>query len=192
MKYIFSVFLIVFVIMFCFAGQIEDSTGKRIADKLIEHGINPYIVILMIAVLPIVELRGSIPVGIALLKLNWIYVIIFSLIGNMLPIFFILFIFGFFEKFLRRFKIFDKFFDWLFKRTVAKSKKIEKYEELGLMFFVAVPLPVTGAWTGSLVAYLMKFSYKKSLLFIFLGVIIACIIVSVLTYLLLMGYNLLI
>ncbi|HQB61681.1 MAG TPA: small multi-drug export protein, partial [Spirochaetota bacterium] len=103
-------------------------------------------------------------------------------IGNMIPIFFVLFLFKYVEKFLRRFKVFDVFFDKLFARTIAKSKSVEEFQELGLAFFVAIPLPVTGAWTGSLIAYLLKLSYLKSIFFIFLGVVCAGAIVSVITY----------
>lgn len=178
MKYILSLILIIFVVTFIFAEDVDNSIGKKLADKLIDIGINPYLAILIIAVIPIVELRGSIPVGILLFKLNWFYVVLLSVIGTMLPIFFILFLLEIVEKFLRHFKIFDIFFNWLFKRTRAKSELIEKYEELGLMLFVGIPAPLTGAWTGSLASYIMKLSYLKSLLYIFLGVLIAAVIVT--------------
>lgn len=177
MKFIISILIILFVVTFSFSENIENSTGKRIADKLINLGINPYLAIFIIAMLPIVELRLSIPVGF-LLELNWVYVVIISIIGNMIPIFFILFLFEAVEKFLRKIKFFDDLLNWIFKRTMAKSKAIEKYEELGLMIFVGIPLPLTGAWTGSLIAYIMKLSYFKSLLYIFLGVLIAAAIVT--------------
>ncbi len=177
MRYIISIIIIIFVVTLAFSEDIENSIGKRIADKLINIGINPYIAIFIIAMLPIVELRLSIPVGF-LLELNWVYIVIISIIGNMVPIFFILFLFEAVEKILRKIKIFDNLLNWIFKRTMAKSKAIEKYEELGLMIFVGIPLPLTGAWTGSLIAYIMKLSYFKSLLYIFLGVLIAAAIVT--------------
>ena len=164
------------------ADVTDDSLGFRLASKMIEHHINPYIAIFLIAVIPIVELRGAIPIGILFFHLKWHWVILASIVGNMMPIFFVLFIFRFVEKFLRRFKTFDKLFDWFFAKTLAKSESVEKYQELGLTFFVGIPLPVTGAWTGSLIAYLMHLSYTKSILYIFLGVISAAIIVSVITY----------
>jgi uncharacterized membrane protein len=173
----------ILVVTFVFAENIDNSIGNKLAEKLINFGLNPYLVILLIATLPIVELRGSIPVGILLFKLNWFLVVILSIIGTMLPIFFILFLLGVVEKFLRRFKIFDVFFNWLFKRTKAKSELIEKYEELGLMLFVAIPAPFTGAWTGSLASYIMKLSYLKSLLYVFFGVLIAAGIVTTFTLL---------
>lgn len=163
--------------------------GARFAEDLRSMGINPYLIILMIAALPIVELRGAIPVGILFLELEWIPVILMAIVGNMLPIFFILFVFKYMEKVVRLIPIFDKFLDWFFARTMAKSSIVEKYEEFGLMLFVAVPLPVTGAWTGSAISYLMKLSYRKSILFIFLGVLVAAAIVSIITFLSLSGAN---
>lgn len=176
-----SIFMI-FSVILSSVDVSGDSIGLRIANKFKSFGINPYVVIILISMLPIVELRGAIPIGILVFKLNWFFVILFSIIGNMIPIFFVLFIFKYVEKFLRRFQLFDNFFDKLFKRTIAKSKSVEEFQELGLAFFVAVPLPVTGAWTGSLIAYLLKLSYPKSIFFIFLGVVCAGAIVSVITY----------
>ncbi len=164
------------------ADTTSDALGIRLASSMIEHHINPYIAIMLIALIPIVELRGAIPIGILFFHLQWHWVILASIVGNMLPIFFVLFIFRFVEKFLRRFKPFDKLFDWFFAKTLAKSESVEKYQELGLTFFVGIPLPVTGAWTGSLIAYLMHLSYAKSILYIFLGVLSAAVIVSVITY----------
>ncbi|HPY87283.1 MAG TPA: small multi-drug export protein [Spirochaetota bacterium] len=180
---------ILLTVVFCLLSVIMssadvsgDGLGLRIANKFKDAGIDPYIVILLISTLPIVELRGAIPIGIIAFQLNWFLVILLSIIGNMIPIFFVLFLFKYVEKFLRRFKVFDVFFDKLFARTIAKSKSVEEFQELGLAFFVAIPLPVTGAWTGSLIAYLLKLSYLKSIFFIFLGVVCAGAIVSVITY----------
>lgn len=191
-KLIFTIIFLFISVAFLFANDATtdfQSKGAKIANWFINIGINPYLVVFLIAMLPIVELRGAIPVGILFLKLQWVYVILFSIIGNILPIFLILFLFGAFEKLARHIPILNKFLDWLFKRTMSKSHKIETYQELGLMFFVSIPLPVTGAWTGSLLAYIMKLKYAKSILFIFLGVLIAAIIVSVLTLLTSMGFN---
>lgn len=184
MRKIFSLLLVFFIAANVYCSVNNIGLGDRLSNQLINIGINPYIVILIIAMLPIIELRGAIPTGILFLQLNPIFVVLISIIGNMLPIFFILFLFKFFEKILRKIKIFDRFFDWLFKRTLAKSKDIEQYQELGLMIFVAIPLPMTGAWTGALIAYLLKLSYIKSLIYIFLGVLIASTVVSIFTLIL--------
>ena len=181
-KFTISIIIIFFFIFSIYAtGGEGDTIGEKISNNLINFGINPYLVILLIAMIPIVELRGSIPVGILFLKLNPIWVVVLSLIGNMIPIFFILFLFEILEKILRRFSFFDKIFNWLFARTMAKSKAIEKYQEIGLMVFVAIPAPLTGGWTGALIAYLLKLSYLKSIIFIFFGVLIAATVVTSLT-----------
>jgi uncharacterized membrane protein len=100
----------------------------------------------------------------------------------MLPIPFILLFFGIVEKFLRRFKFWTNIMDWLFARTRRRAdSKIRRYEYLGLILFVAIPLPFTGAWTGALIAYLFDLEFTKSLITIFIGVLIAAFIMIALT-----------
>lgn len=159
----------------------------RIFYKLDMAGINPYLIILITAMLPIIELRGAIPVGILFFDLNPFLVIAVSIIGNIIPVFFILFLLKEVEMVLRKVKIFSIIIDKVFSITMAKSESIEKYEELGLMFFVGIPLPVTGAWTGSLLSYLLKLSYKKSTIYITAGVFLSAFIVSIMTFLGLKG-----
>ena len=148
-------------------------------------------VILFIAMVPLIELRGTILLWSAQSPSfvlsgfpypgGWPQIYAVSVIGNMIPIPFLLLFFPWVEKKLRRWRTFQRFFDWLFARTKRKaSKSVEKYEEFALLLFVALPLPVTGAWTGSLVAYLFGLDLYKSLLFIFLGVLTAGAIMLVL------------
>jgi len=173
--------IIVFVLILFFL--LKYSNSDKIVAFLQAKNINPYLIVLLIATLPIIELRGAIPIGVLVLKLNFGMVLLFSIIGNILPIFFVLYLFKYVEILLRKVEIFSKLLDKIFARTMAKSEKIEKYEELGLSIFVGIPLPVTGAWTGALIAYLLNFSYKKSLFFISLGLLLATTIVSILTLL---------
>ena len=79
---------------------------------------------------------------------------------------------------MRRFRTMDRFFDWLFKRTVSRSKLIKKYESLGLILFVAIPAPMTGAWTGSVAAYLFKLPLRMAIPCIILGILIAGVVVT--------------
>ncbi len=133
---------------------------------------------IVIAMLPIIELRGALPIALGL-GLNWPTAIILSIIGNMLPIPFIMLFFDRVEKFLRRWKIFRMFFDRLFESTRRKGeRKLQTWGDVGLILFVAIPLPITGAWTGTLVAYLLKLEKKKAFLAIFVGVVIAGLIVT--------------
>lgn len=100
----------------------------------------------------------------------------------MLPVpFIILFIKKIFE-WLRRFKVFDKFIAKLEAKTERNKDKIMKYKQWGLLLFVAIPLPGTGAWTGSLFAALLDIDIKKATPIIALGVLIAGVIVSIISY----------
>ena len=161
------------------SGGLKD----HIKEKINKINIASEWKVFLIAMIPIFELRGSIPIGILSYQLPWWKVVPISLAGNMVPIAFILLFFDFVTKIFFQFGFTKKILESIFARTRKKSAVIQKYEELGLMLFVAIPLPVTGAWTGSLAAYLFGFSFWKSMLFIFLGVLIASVVVSLLTYL---------
>ncbi|MDG6221422.1 MAG: small multi-drug export protein [Candidatus Thermoplasmatota archaeon] len=171
------------------ASQSRASIAQWFVDIL--AALPPEGIILFIAMVPLVELRGTILLwsaqggGFALAGFpypdGWVQIYAFSVLGNMIPIPFILYLFPWVEKKLRRFAVFTRFFDWLFARTRRKTNKsVERYQELALLLFVAIPLPITGAWTGSLVSYLFGLDRMKSLLFIFLGVLTAGAIMLVL------------
>jgi len=159
------------------------SRGKKIAVWLEEKGLSRNTAVLSISTLPIVELRGAVPVGIAVFKMTWWKVYLIAVAGNMIPVAFILLLLGPVSRFLMRFKVGKTFFDWLFERTRKKSASIEKYEALGLTVFVAIPLPVTGGWTGAMAAFLMGIPFWKAMLYILLGVMIAGVIMTTLTLL---------
>lgn len=152
-------------------------------EHLIELGLSEELVIFIISMLPVFELRGAIPVGINTFEMPWQSVFILAYLGNLLvaPIILIFLEFG--VKILRRVKLFDGWINWLFARTRRKSKIIEKYKRLGLVLFVAVPLPVTGAWTGALAAVLIGMGKLKAFFAISLGIFIAGVIVTTLSLL---------
>lgn len=137
----------------------------------------------LLALTPIGELRAAIPVALTVFGMNWLLAYIVAVIGNLVPVvFLLLFLEPVAAWFSKKFKICNKFFDWLFKRTRKKSEtKMTKYGYLGLILFVAIPLPVTGAWTGSLVAFLFKIPFKKAFPLIAAGVAIAGVIVTIIT-----------
>jgi len=113
---------------------------------------------------------------------NWWEALPLVIIGNMLPIPFILLFFHYIEKWLRNFKFWANLMDWLFAKTRKRADaKIRRYEHLGLFLFVAIPLPFTGAWTGALIAYLFDLKFTKSLITIFIGVVCAASITISLT-----------
>lgn len=163
----------------------HESRGEKIAVWLEDKGLSRTAAVAAISTLPIVELRGAVPVGIAAFEMPWWKVYIVAVAGNMIPIPLILLLLGPLSNVCMRFKMGRKFFDWLFARTRRKSASIEKYEALGLTVFVAIPLPVTGGWTGAMVAFLMGIPFWKSMLYILLGVMIAGAIMTVLS---LMGW----
>jgi len=134
-----------------------------------------------ISMLPIIELRGAIPIGYAL-GLNWQSSFIISVIGNMLPIPFILLFVEAVFKFMKKHNILTKFVTKLEDKATLKSDSVTKYQFWGLMIFVAIPLPGTGGWTGALIASVMKMKKSHALLSIFLGVLVAAVIVTMLTY----------
>ena len=159
------------------------SIGQQVAAAVMEalQGMPPWLIVLLIAMLPVVELRLALPIALLTLKLPLAEAIFFSILGNMLPIPFILLLLGPVSRFLSRWRIFDRFFTWLFNRAKRKSKAVERYEAFGLILFVAIPLPVTGAWTGSVAAYLAGIPVWRSFLFILTGVCIAATVVTLAT-----------
>lgn len=143
------------------------------------QGIPPETIVVIVAALPVAELRGAIPVALAYgMPFEKAYVL--SVIGNALPVIPILFLFQPVSARLRRFKPFAGFFDWLSARTLKRSDTIQKYEMLGLVLFVAIPLPMTGAWTGAIAATLLRMKFRYSFIGAMLGILIAGLVVSAL------------
>jgi uncharacterized membrane protein len=153
------------------------------SEQLLNMGIPPELVVIIIAMLPIFELRGALPVAINVLDFPWYYALFLALIGNMLPVPFILLFLEGIIRVLGKVSHFRRFFDWLFERTRRRSQIIQKYERIGLALFVAVPLPFTGAWTGAVAAVLLGFGFKHAMLAIGLGVLIAGVIITCLSLL---------
>ncbi|WP_394328927.1 COG2426 family protein [Methanolobus profundi] len=137
---------------------------------------------MIIGALPVFELRGAIPIALGVYGMHPVSAFIFAVMGNMLPVIPLLLFLDPVSTYLRRYAIFEKFFSWLFGRTQRNhSERFEKYGTLALTLFVAVPLPVTGAWTGCAAAFVFGIKFRHSLPAIFSGVLIAGLIVSVVT-----------
>lgn len=134
--------------------------------------------IALISALPISELRGAIPLALTVYKMPIVQAYIFSVLGNIIPVIFLLIYLGPFSEFLRRWRFFDIFFDWLFNRTRRHEEKYEKYGALFLLLFVAIPLPITGAWTGCAAAFVFGIRFWYAFPTIVGGVMIAGLIVS--------------
>ena len=132
---------------------------------------------------PITELRLAIPIGVSIWGLSWQSAFLFSIAGNLLISIPILFLLKPVSFFLQRWKVWRRFFKWLFARTRKRGYYIDNIKFLGLVLFVALPLPGTGAWTGCVASFVFGVNYKKSLIAIFLGLIISASIVTLLTML---------
>ena len=136
-----------------------------------------------IAATPISELRGAIPIAIGVYDFPWYYAYLFSIIGNLLPIPFILLFLNAIIPLLSKIHFMDRLMQWFFARTRRKGKLVERYEWLGLMIFVAIPLPVTGAWTGAILAVLLGLKFRSAFTSIGAGVLVAGAIVTAATML---------
>jgi len=137
------------------------------------------ITVIIVGMLPIFELRGALPLGFYL-ELPLAKNFTLSVLGNMLPVIPLMFFLNPVSERLRRIPLWKRFFDWLFERTKKKADVIQKYEALGLAIFVAIPLPMTGAWSGAIAASLFKIRFRYAFPAIFLGVIGAAVIVTIL------------
>ena len=155
-----------------------DAIKTFFADTLGAH-----LGVLICAMFPIIELRGAIPLG-AFLELPWWQNYLLSVLGNMIPVPFILLfiqkIIGWMQK--SRVKFFAKIGDWLMKKAEKNRGKIEKFSFWGVALFVAIPLTVTGAWTGSLVASVIGMNRWKAFFSALIGVMIAGVIMTLASY----------
>jgi len=143
--------------------------------------LNKMIGIFLISMLPIIELRGAIPIG-AAIGLPWYLNMIVSIVGNMLPVPFILMFSVKAFEFMKKHNIMVKFIEKIENRAKKRSEGLATGEFIGLMLFVAIPFPGTGAWTGALIAALLQFNRKRSFFYIGLGVVIASVIMTLASY----------
>ena len=145
--------------------------------------ISEQAVVFIISLMPLLELRGGLLAG-SLLKVPVAQAIPLSIIGNILPIPFILLFIRQIFKWMKKIKIFRGLVERLEAKAMGKSDRIRKYEFWGLMCFVGIPLPGTGAWTGALIASLLGIDIKKSSLAILCGMAMATVIMYFVSYVL--------
>ena len=147
--------------------------------------LGPYVskelLIFIISLLPILELRGGL-LAASLLKVEYLTALPICVIGNILPIPFILLFIRRIFALLKKTRTFRPLVEKLERRAMGKSDRIKEYEFVGLLLFVGIPLPGTGAWTGALIASLLQIDLKKSSIAILLGVGLAAIIMSFVSY----------
>ena len=146
---------------------------------MLDNIIVKYLITFFLGMCPIIEIRGAIPVGVGL-GLTYFEAFVIGFIGNIIPIYFIVKHIGVIFKVLGKIKIFKKIIDWASDRATKKieeSERLQNFTALGLYLFVAIPLPGTGAWVGSLIANFLHVPLKKAWIPLVLGVLTAGIII---------------
>ena len=147
----------------------------------LKNVVSKELIVFIISLMPLLELRGGL-IAASILNIPYIKAGIICILGNIIPIPFILLLLKKIFAFMEKFKPTKKVVDYLNDKAIKNKAKIDKYGFWGLVLFVGIPLPGTGAWTGSLVAAVFEMDFKKSLLAIFLGIILAFIIMSIVSY----------
>lgn len=156
-----------------------DSLVKLFIDLF--GGISKDLIIFIISLMPILELRGGL-LAASLLHVEFVRAVTICVIGNVLPIPFVLLFLEFILDLFEKWNPTKKIVKWLEKKVEDKREQIDKYGYWGLILFVGIPLPGTGAWTGSLLAVMLGLNKKKSFACILVGVVLAAIIMSILSY----------
>lgn len=167
------------------AAATADELGltERLVNTMVGllGGFPAELVVFIVSLFPILECRGGM-IAASLLGVDYWLALIISIIGNLLPI---PFIFLFIEKIfnlMKKTKLLGKLVNKIESKAMSKSDKITKYKRWGLLIFVGIPLPGTGAWTGALIAVLLKLNLKDSVISIFFGVLMAAGIMSFVSY----------
>ncbi|KAG6713148.1 hypothetical protein I3842_05G137400 [Carya illinoinensis] len=159
---------------------IASSFGLKIASKLRSWGWPDAAVVFALATLPVLELRGAIPVG-YWMQLKPVVLTILSILGNMVPVPIIILYLKKFASFLAgRNRSASRFLDMLFESAKKKAGPVEEFQWLGLMLFVAVPFPGTGAWTGAIIASILEMPFWSAVSANFCGVVLAGLLVNLL------------
>ena len=149
---------------------------------LTETSAGEFTLTMLVSMIPVVELRGGIPFGVATGLPVWA-AFLAAVIGNLIPVpFIIVYIRRIFQWMRRRIPALNRMVDSLERKAHLKGQKVTKYKYLGLMLFVAVPLPGTGAWTGSLAAAFLDMPLRKAIPSVVAGVLMAGMAISILTY----------
>lgn len=151
---------------------------KNIVVNFFRKYFTREVTVAIISMLPLIELRGSIPVGLGL-GLDYLKTVLISFIGSSIPAFFIIWFIGHIFDLLRHIGFMDRLINRINEKVYNKRDQIEKYGYWGLLLFVGIPLPGTGAWSGSLLAYLLKLNKPKALLAVIGGNALAATIMTI-------------
>lgn len=138
--------------------------------------------IFIISMVPILELRGGM-IAAAVLDVYWVKALFICILGNLVPMPFVLAFITPIFNWLKRTRLFRPLVEKLEKRSLGKSDKIQKYQFWGLVLFVGIPLPGTGGWTGAIIASLLGIRFQRALPAVILGILLASVIMTVVSYL---------
>jgi uncharacterized membrane protein len=147
-------------------------------EEFLSWNISHELTIVIISAMPVLELRGALPVAINVFHMPWYRAFFLAIIGNLLPVPVLLLFLDSLAGMISRVEIGRRLVNWVFERTRRREEAIERYARIGLMLFVAIPLPITGAWTGSIAAFLLGLKFRYAFLSIMAGVVIAGAIVT--------------
>jgi len=160
-------------------AQLPGNPNGNVFDLGFLSNLPPQWTTFVVAMLPVSELRGAIPLAILKLGLSAPEAFLWSVLGNGLAGVLVVLFLEPVSKPLRRLPVFDRFFAWLFERTRRKhTQSFEKYQDVALFVFVAIPLPLTGAWTGAVAAFVFGVEKRSAISMIVLGVIAAGLVVT--------------
>lgn len=159
-----------------------EQLATNLTNSLQEAGISPLMVVFVISLLPILELRGGL-IAAAILGVDYVPALLVSILGNALPVPLILWLVTPLFTWLKKRKRIRPFVEKIENRALKKKDKVEKAEFWGLLLFVGIPLPGTGAWTGSLLATILGIDLKKGVPAVCFGILLAAAIMSAITYL---------
>lgn len=153
---------------------------EKLEESLVQSlsFLPPELVVIIVSALPILELRGGLPLAYLHYSFSLGKSSLLSIIGNLLPIIPVLILFQPISNWLMRLKPYKRIYDWLYQRTLKKSSNVEKYGAIGLMLFTALPLPTTGAYSACVAAIIFGIRFRYAFLSIAAGVLVAAIIVS--------------
>lgn len=154
---------------------------EQLVEQVIGSGFPPEVIVFLISALPVTELRGALPIAINVLKIPWYQALSPAIIGNLLPVPLLLLLLASLVKLTTRSNSGRRLVSWTLERVRQRASAIEKYGGIGLVLFVAVPLPGTGAWSGAAAAFLFGLEYHRALVAITSGVIISAAVVTALS-----------
>lgn len=152
----------------------------EVMGKILEL-ITKEMMVIFIAAMPLTELRGAIPIGISL-GMNPIHATLLGIIGSLIPVPFLLIFIRPMFLYFRKLNFLRGFIDKTVQRTLKKSSKIKKYSAIGLVIFVALPLPTTGVWSGCLAAILFNIPFKFAFPAITIGTVLSGVIILCISY----------